>query len=71
MLSAAVGLPVEVTGLVAVVGVEDLTVKEQPEGVAVVGRRRLCSWLRDEPVLLTQAAAAAIYDVARRLRTWH
>ena len=70
LLSAALGFPVAVTGLVAVVGAEDLTVKAQPVGVAVVGRRRLRAWVRERPERLDSAAAAAIYDRARRSRIW-
>lgn len=68
LLSAAVGAPVPVTGVLVLVGPRGVTIKEEPVGVAVVTDRQLLRWLhRRPPVLATEqltrlTAAAGLPD---------
>lgn len=70
LLSAAVGFEVDVRGIVAVVGADDLRIKAQPEDVAVVARRRLRRWLLNFRSDLGPDAVDTILRAARRSTTW-
>jgi hypothetical protein len=73
LLSEHVGFPIEVVGIVAVVGAhKGFTVKKQPEGgaVIVVPRRRISHYVRKLPLRLEPRKVEAIYEVARRSTTW-
>lgn len=71
LLSRASRQLIEVTGVIAVVGAHrGLTVKQQPEGVRVMGRQRLVKWLRTQLPTLSAAQVESIYAVARRSDTW-
>lgn len=69
LLTAAVGFPVDVQGVVVVIA-SSLTVKDQPADVIVIGRRYLRRWLQSLDPQLTPEAIAAVYDAARRSTTW-
>ena len=71
LLSAAAGLEVSVTGVIALVGVSGgLTIKDQPDGVHVVARKRLHRWLLKRPDVLPPEHVTEIFDTARRSETW-
>ncbi len=70
LLSAAVAAPVAVSAMIAVVGADPFTVKSQPEGVHVVGRRQLPNWLSGLRVTLSEEQVAAVFQAARRSDTW-
>jgi len=70
LLSAAVGHPVAVTGIVVPVGAQDLVIKESPGDVVVVNRRRLRRWLASRPQTLPGAIVDAAHEQARRSTTW-
>jgi len=72
LLTEAVGLPVFVTGLLAVYGASGgFTVKKQPAAdVVVLTRRETAKWLSRRPETLTAEQIDAIYDHARRSTTW-
>jgi Nuclease-related domain len=71
LLSEAAGFPVFVTGLLAVYGASDFTVKQQPAtDVVVLTRRETVKWLSRRPETLTVEQADAIYEHARRSTTW-
>jgi len=71
LLSKASKQPVEVSGVIAVVGAQrGFTIKEQPENVQVLGRKRLAQWLRYQPAILSDAQVEGIHAVARRSDTW-
>ena len=72
LLTAAVGFPVTVTGVVVIVRPKNLTIKARPRQVGVVTDAQLLRWLndRDNPVL-NQGELAAIRAVAVRPGTWH
>ncbi len=70
LLTAACAFPVFVTGIVVPVGANDMTIKTAPDDVHVVNRMRLGRWLRDRPVVLTDAQIGRIFDAARRSTTW-
>lgn len=70
-LTEAVGSPIEVTGVIAVVGARGgFMVKEQPQDVRVVPRRDLTSWLENRNATLTSELAELVYAAARRSSTW-
>lgn len=73
ILSKALGHPVPVMGLIAVMGATGgFTVKEQPHDgrVVVVPRKRVDTWLANRRSSLTPEQLAAIYEIARRDITW-
>jgi hypothetical protein len=71
LLSAALEAPVEVTGVIAVVGAhKGFIVKEQPADVHVVTRKRIARWLTSLPQVLSDEEVSAIYAAGRRSDTW-
>lgn len=69
-LSAACRLPVGVTGVVAFVGVQFLSVKEPPADVLIVPGDRLERLFLAAPPTLTPDTQQRIYAVARRADLW-
>jgi hypothetical protein len=69
LLSAACGYQVAVRPLIVIMA-SDLRIKGSPEGVNVVGRKRIFKWLAGQTPTLTRDAVDAIYAVARRRSTW-
>lgn len=69
LLSAAYGGDVTVRPIIVIMA-SDLKVKGSPDGVGVVGRKRIARWLSALPPTLTRDAVDAIYAVARRRTTW-
>lgn len=73
LLSAVSGQPVQVRGIIAVVGAHrGLTIKEQPRdgAVRVVGRRMIADYLRGLPTVLDPATVTALHTLACRSTTW-
>ncbi len=70
LLGGATLRAVSVTGVIVLVGAEDLTVKKPASGVEVVYRGRLVRWLRRQPEVLDDAAIETIFEAARRPSTW-
>jgi hypothetical protein len=73
LLSAVCGQPVQVRGIIAVVGAHrGLTIKEQPRdgAVRVVGRRMIADYLRGLPTVLDPATVTALHTLACRSTTW-
>ena len=70
LLGSATLREVFVTGVIVLVGAEDLTIKEPASGVEVVYRGRLVRWLRRQPETLDEAAIETIFEAARRPSTW-
>lgn len=73
LLTQHAGFPVQVTGLIAVMGAhKGFKVKKQPEdgAVFVIQRRRIGQHLRRLPTRLSAREIDAIYEVARRSTTW-
>ncbi|TLM86707.1 NERD domain-containing protein [Pseudarthrobacter sp. NamE2] len=71
LLTTAAGFPVEVTGVVVVVGPKSLTIKARPEQAAVVTDAQLLRWLHRCPDVLDQQEVARISAAAARPGTWH
>jgi hypothetical protein len=72
-LSAKVGFPVPVTGIIAIFGARGgYTIKEQPSDghVVVVARSEIAKWLGRKPSTLASEQVEAIYSAARRSTTW-
>ena len=69
LLTTGCGFSVSARAVVVVMA-DSLTFKGQPEGVHVVGRKKVAQWLSGQPVVLEPDAVEAIYAVARRRRTW-
>jgi hypothetical protein len=73
VLGSALGHPVPVTGIIAVMGAsKGFTIKEQPKHgeVLITTRRAVHRLLRRRPTVLSAAEVDAIYAVARRSTTW-
>lgn len=71
LLTRAVGLPVDVRGVVVVLGARrGFKVKHQPNDVRVVARKQLAGWLSKLQAQQSQADVERIYHFARRSSTW-
>lgn len=70
LLSSACGLPVPVFGVIVIMGAQSLTIREQPEDVRVVARRRLVRWLSTLPATMDQPTVEHVFAMARRSTTW-
>ncbi|GAA2124706.1 NERD domain-containing protein [Nocardioides bigeumensis] len=72
LLSAVVGEPVTVHGLVVAVNAKSFTVKRPPKpGVTVLYRNQLADWLLRLGPVLDQDKLNRIWAAARRSTTWH
>lgn len=69
LLTAANGRDVAVHPVIVIMA-SDLRIKDSPDGVTVIGRRRIAKWLADHPPILTRDAVDTIYAVARKRSTW-
>jgi hypothetical protein len=69
-LTSACQLPVHVTGVLAFVGVQSLSVKEPPEDVVIVPGDRLERLFLANPPALSLDMQQRIYAVARRGELW-
>jgi hypothetical protein len=70
LLSTACGFDVEVTGMIVPVGADDIVIRELPEDVQIVNRRRISSFLTHLPRRLDARVVEAVYAAARRSDTW-
>lgn len=70
LLSAALGEPVHVEGVLVPVNAADVVVRGRPDGVHVVPRMQLRRFLLRLGPVLADAQVDALYDVARRSSTW-
>lgn len=70
LLTAASRRPIGASGVVVIAGADSLTIKEQPQGVHVVARRRVVSWLSSLPMILQHDEVEEIVAVAREPATW-
>ncbi len=69
LLGAALGLPVEVTGVLVVIA-ERLDIREMPPETPVVGRKNIAAWLMSRPRHLDRVEIDSIYAVARQPAIW-
>jgi hypothetical protein len=70
LLAAATGRPVVVTGVVVIVGADDVVIKQAPDDVHVVNRMRLVKWLQARPDAFDETTIEAAFQAARRSTTW-
>jgi hypothetical protein len=70
LLSAGCGFDVEVTGMIVPVGAADIVIRELPEDVQIVNRRRVAGFLAHLPRRLDAPTVERIYAAARRSDTW-
>ena len=70
LLGAAVGCPVPVRGVIVLVGIRRLTVRETPDDVDVLAHQRLVRRLTGGPGVLGIAMVDQVYEAARRESTW-
>ncbi|MBP1134574.1 hypothetical protein JOE31_000806 [Arthrobacter sp. PvP023] len=71
LLSAASGIPVEVSGVVVIIAPKNLTIKKAPEGAQVLSDRQILRWLRGLRPALSADQVFRIASAARLPRTWH
>ena len=69
LLSAACGFGVVVEPVLVVMSAA-MTIKAMPDGVHVIGRKDIASWLARRPSLLTEDGVDQIFNKARRDSTW-
>lgn len=70
LLTSKCGFRLPVSAVIAVVGADNVAVKESPADVQVLWRGQVVRWLRRRPITLNDTAITTIYDVARRSSTW-
>ncbi|WP_353814843.1 nuclease-related domain-containing protein [Agromyces sp. SYSU T00266] len=70
LLSAAAGMPVEVTPIVAIVGANRMTVCERPHDVVVLREVELARWLRRRRAVLPPEQVAELAAVAAQPSAW-
>ncbi|MFT3796971.1 nuclease-related domain-containing protein [Microbacterium sp.] len=70
LLSAAVGTEVPATGVIAIVGAKQITIREQPTDVAVLDAARLTHWLKKQRPRIDRAQTAALSALVRDAATW-
>lgn len=70
LLSAAAGTEIPVTGVIAIVGAKQITIREQPADVAVLDAARLTRWLTKQKPQLDEVQADALSAVVRDAATW-
>lgn len=73
LLGAVAGRPIQVRGIIAVMGAErGFTIKEQPRdgAVHVVTRKKIGTYLLGLPHQLKPIEIEALYELARRSTTW-
>lgn len=68
-LSTALGSPVIVRGIIAVLA-ESVTIKQQPTVANVVPKQDIARWLRSQPTALSPEQVSAVSRVARLPSTW-
>lgn len=71
LLTAAVGFPVHVEGLIVTVNAASVVIKSQPDGVSVVPRMKIAKWLLRHGGIYGPETLDAIFAAARRSTTWH
>lgn len=71
LLHAAVGVAVPVRPVLALVGLEKLTVRRAPERAHVLTERHLVRWLLAQPPVLAADELARLLRLAEKPTTWH
>jgi len=69
-LKAATGLDAQAVGVIVPVRADDITIKTPPNGVHIVSRVSLVTWLRKQPALLDNDTISTLFEAARRSTTW-
>ena len=69
-LNAATGLDIQVVGVIVPVRADDITIKTPPNGVHIVSRGALATWLRKQPSQLNDDTISTLFEAARRSTTW-
>ncbi|WP_315551628.1 nuclease-related domain-containing protein [Microbacterium aurum] len=70
LLSAAVGTEVPVRGAIVIVSAKQITIREQPDDVAVLEAQRLVRWLNNQKAVLNPTQVATIATAVREAATW-
>lgn len=70
LLSAAARTEVPVTGVIAIVGAKQITIRERPSDVAVLDAAQLTRWLKKQKHRLDQVQTVALSALVRDAATW-
>lgn len=70
LLPAAAGTEVPVTGVIAIVGAKQITIREQPTDIAVLDAARLTRWLKRQEPRLDLEQTVALSTLVRDAATW-
>lgn len=70
LLTRTTETPVAASGIIALVGVKRMTVKNRPADVAVLRDRELVRWLHRRPEVLVPDVRARVARIAARSSTW-
>ena len=71
LLTARLGRTVPVTPVLALVGIDSITVKQRPTDVVVLRDTELVKWLKRRTTVLGPEAVEAARSVASDVTTWH
>jgi len=70
LLGSAAGIPVEVSGILAVVAAKSITVRDRHRDVTILPIGELVQWLRARPIALTAEEVCAVSKAAALDTTW-
>lgn len=70
LLTSTANAPIAASGIVALVGVKQLTVKSRPDDVTVLRDTELVRWLHKRPEILASDLRTHLTSVARLPSTW-
>lgn len=70
LLTTAANAPIAASGIVALVGVKQLTVKSRPDDMAVLRDTELVRWLHKRPEVIAPDLRPHLASVARLPSTW-
>lgn len=70
LLTGAAGRPVEATPVLVFVGLNELTIRQDPGDVVIATLHRIRAALAERPALFSPQAVEMIYAAARRADTW-
>lgn len=70
LLEAVIGSSVPVRGAIVIVGAKEITIREQPDDVAVLSAPQLVRWLKKQKPSLEPTQLAAVVAAVRAEATW-
>ncbi|AXA95226.1 nuclease-related domain-containing protein [Microbacterium sp. PM5] len=70
LLEAVIGSSVPVRGAIVIVGAKEITIREQPDDIAVLTAPQLVRWLKKQKPILEPTQLAVVVAAVRAEVTW-